>query len=158
MVLEISATPYIFTFKLWDWGRIGLDGLPRPIHIEHGKNNIQWDRNTEWVHRELVNRTETVHREDGVLAERTGLHPREFLETVRYTLSRPYTCRCNDSVHVINLVDGKEMTVESPDGSFPPLTVHYAETAILPAAIGEYRLCPTAGSPEIKVIDACVRP
>ncbi len=158
VVLEISATPYIFTFKLWDWGRIGLDGLPRPIHIEHGKNNIQWDRNTEWVHRELVNRTETVHREEGVLAERTGLHPREFLETVRYTLSKPYTCRCNDSVHVINLVEGKEMTVESPDGSFPPLTVHYAETAILPAAIGEYRLCPTAGSPEIKVIDACVRP
>ena len=158
VVLEISATPDIFTFKLWDWGRIGLDGLPRPIHIEHGKNNIQWDRNTEWVHRELVNRTETVHREDGVLAERTGLHPREFLETVRYTLSKPYTCRCNDSVHVINLVDGKEMTVESPDGSFPPLTVHYAETAILPAAIGEYRLCPAAGSPEIKVIDACVRP
>ena len=77
---------------------------------------------------------------------------------MRYTLSRPYTCRCNDSVHVINLVEGKEMTVESPDGSFPPLTVHYAETAILPAAIGEYRLCPTAGSPEIKVIDACVRP
>ena len=44
MVLEISATPYIFTFKLWDWDRLGLDGRPRPIHIDHGAANIQWDR------------------------------------------------------------------------------------------------------------------
>lgn len=49
MVLEISATPYIFTFKLWDWGRLGLDGRPRPIHLEHGLNNIQWNRTTAWV-------------------------------------------------------------------------------------------------------------
>lgn len=158
VVLEISATPYIFTFKLWDWGRIGLDGLPRPIHINHGKNNIQWERNTEWVNRQLVNRIEPVYQEDGILAERTGLHPREFLETIRYTLSKPYTCQCNDSVHVINLVEGKEMTIESPDESFRPFTVHYAETVILPAAIGVYRLCPTADSPEIKIIDASVRP
>ena len=158
VVLEISATPYIFTFKLWDWGRIGLDGLPRPIHIKHGKNNIQWERNTEWVNRQLVNRIEPVYQEDGVLAERTGLHPREFLETIRYTLSKPYTCQCNDSVHVINLVEGKEMTIESPDESFQPFTVHYAETVVLPAAISEYRLCPKADSPEIKVIDASVRP
>lgn len=46
MVLEISATPYCFTFKLWDWARVGLDGLPRPVHIDHGKENIQWDRTT----------------------------------------------------------------------------------------------------------------
>ena len=55
MVLEISATPYIFTFKLWDWGRMGLDGKPRPINIEHGQAVMNWSRTKDWVKNELIN-------------------------------------------------------------------------------------------------------
>ena len=157
VVLEISATPYIFTFKLWDWGRLGLDGLPRPIHIGHGEKNIQWDRNTEWVADQLVNRMETLREEDGILVERTGLHPREFLETIRYTLTVPYVCDCRDSVHMLNLVEGASMWIDSPDGSFVPFRVHYAETVILPACLGSYRLCPAEDSPKIIVMDAGIR-
>jgi hypothetical protein len=54
MVLEISSTPYIFTFKMWDWGRLGLDGKPRPIHLDHAFANIQWDRDTPWVKENLI--------------------------------------------------------------------------------------------------------
>lgn len=70
MVLEISATPYIFTFKLWDWGRVGLDGIPRPIHIEHGLNNIQWDRDTDWIYRNVVGQQETVEEGEGYQIEK----------------------------------------------------------------------------------------
>ncbi len=89
MVLEISATPYIFTFKLWDWGRLGLDGRPRPIHLEHGLANVQWDRTRPWVERELVNHIEPLGSGDGWREERTGLHEREFIETRRHWFTGP---------------------------------------------------------------------
>ena len=74
MVLEISATPYIFTFKLWDWGRPGLDGRPRPTHLEHGAANIQWNRDTEWVRKNLLHCVEKIGEGRGWMEERTGLH------------------------------------------------------------------------------------
>ncbi len=142
MVLEISATPYIFTFKLWDWGRLGLDGRPRPIHLEHGIANIQWDRTTEWVRRELVNQIEPIAEGKGWREERTGLHGREFIETRRHWFTGPVLHSAEGQVNVLNLVEGNEVVVESPNGKFDPVVVHYAETFIVPAAAGEYRIRP----------------
>ena len=89
MVLEISATPYIFTFKLWTGTAWGLDGKPRPIHLEHGRKNIQFDRDTDFVLRELVGQAQEVARGDGWVEELTGLHEREFLETRRHWFTKP---------------------------------------------------------------------
>ena len=88
MVLEISATPYIFTFKLWDWGRLDLDGRPRPIHLEHGMANIQWERDTEWVRENLINAITIIYRDENRTVERTGLHQREFLDTYRVSTKK----------------------------------------------------------------------
>jgi mannose-6-phosphate isomerase class I len=142
MVLEISATPYIFTFKLWDWGRLGLDGRPRPIHLHHGIANIQWDRMTEWVARELVNQVEVIAHGNEWREERTGLHKREFIETRRHWFTGPVLHDTAGLVNVLNLVEGNEIVVESPAGQFDPVVVHYAETFIVPAAVGKYRVRP----------------
>ena len=115
MVLEISATPSIFTFKLWDWGRLGLDGLPRPINIGHGSKVIQWERQTEFVRHNLINQVEMIAEGDGWREERTGLHENELI-------------------------------VESPTGAFEPFIVHYAETFIIPACVGEYTIRPYGSS------------
>ncbi len=142
MVLEISATPYIFTFKLWDWGRLGLDDKPRPIHIEHGAANIQWDRKTEWVKENLINRFETVCEQDGWREEHTGLHMREFIETRRHWFRGTVLHHTGCGVNVLNLVEGDEVVVESPSGAFEPFVVHYAETWIIPAAVSAYTIRP----------------
>jgi len=146
MVLEISATPYIFTFKLWDWGRLGLDGLPRPVHLEHGEKVIDWQRDTQWVHQHLVNQFEPIAEGNRWREERTGLHEREFIETRRHWFSEPVVHHTSGGVNVLNLVEGGEAIVDSPTGAFEPFTVHYAETFIIPASVGEYRISPSANT------------
>jgi mannose-6-phosphate isomerase class I len=159
MVLEISATPYIFTFKMWDWGRLGLDGRPRPIHLEHGVNNIQWNRNTEWVRKNLVDQIATVASGDGWREERTGLHEREFIETRRHWFTKTVPHNTRGGVNVLNLVEGREVMVESPTAAFEPFIVHYAETFIVPAAVGAYTIRPYGDSmgKECATIKAMVR-
>lgn len=159
MVLEISATPYIFTFKLWDWGRLGLNGRPRPIHIDHGAANIQWDRTTAWVQHNLINRFEPVMSEPGWREERTGLHEREFIETRRHWFTNIVPHDTRGGVNVLNLVEGRDAIVESPSGAFAPFTVHYAETFIIPAAVGAYTIRPGQESEgrECATIKAFVR-
>ena len=154
MVLEISATPYIFTFKLWDWQRLGLDGLPRPINIEHGKQVIQWDRTTDWVKENLVNATYEVKEEgNDCKIEHTGLHELEFIETRRYTINNSSLHKTHGTVNMLNLVDGKSAVIE---GDFEPFIVHYAETFIIPASINEYTIKPY-DCDEVKVLKAYVR-
>ncbi len=155
MVLEISATPYIFTFKLWDWGRLGLDGKPRPINIEHGSHVIQWDRTTDWVKEHLVNPTEMIYTCDAYDIEHTGLHELEFIETRRYTVRESAEIDLCESVSMCNLVEGSAARIESPDNQFEPYEVHYAETFILPANIGRVRIVPVEGA--VKVMRAFVR-
>lgn len=159
MVLEISATPYIFTFKLWDWGRLGLDGLPRPVHLKHGEQVIDWQRDTQWVHQHLVNQFEHIAEGNGWREERTGLHEREFIETRRHWFSEPVVHHTNGGVNVLNLVEGDEAIVDSPTGAFEPFVVHYAETFIIPASVGEYRISPstTAFGQALATIKAWVR-
>ena len=69
----------------------------------------------------------------------------------------PHDTRCG--VNVLNLVEGEEAMVESPDGAFEPFVVHYAETFIVPAAVGPYtiRPCGAAAGGECATMKAFVR-
>ena len=142
MVLEISATPYLFTFKMWDWDRLGLDGTPRPVHLDHAAANIAWDRDTSWTRGNLVDQVEHLRSGRDWVEERTGLHPLQFLEVRRRWFTGPVDHDTNGTVAVLNLVEGAQAVVDSPTGAFAPFVVHYAETFIVPAQVGRYRVSP----------------
>ena len=162
VILEISATPYVFTFKLWDWGRVGLDGIPRPTHVEHGARNILTSRDTELCATRLIDRAADPHQnlssQEGVVEEHTGLNELEFIETRRHWFTRSARLECHDSVNVLNLVEGGSARVESVDRSFEPFPVNYGETFIVPARVGTYRITNTSEADRrIAVIQAYVR-
>ena len=142
LVLEISSTPNLFTFKLWDWQRLGLDGKPRPINVERGKEVIDWKRDTEYVKQHLANHLTKISEGDGWREERTGLHPNEFIETRRHWFTGTVPHNTGGGVNVFNVIEGDELIVESPVNAFEPFIVHYAETFIVPAVVGDYTIRP----------------
>jgi len=64
-----------------------------------------------------------------------------------------------DLAETVNLVEGEEAIVESPRGLFDPFIVHYAETFIVPAALGDFSVRPHGPSEgrECATIKAYVR-
>ncbi len=159
VVLEISATPFNFTFKLWDWGRMGLNGKPRPISLAHGEKVIDWNRTSKWSKDNLVNQVRPLTEGDGWREEKTGLYEGSFIQTHRYWFTKKTSHQTNGIVNVLNLVQGEEVIVESPEGLFEPYIIHYAETFIVPAAVNNYTIRPYGKSEgeECAVVKAYVQ-
>lgn len=106
-----------------------------------------------------VNRFEPLSNGDGWREEGSALQERTLIETRRHWFTNTVAHDTHGGVNVLNLVQGEEAIVESPDGAFEPFIVHRAETFIVPAAVGHYNIRPhgpSAGT-EIATIKAFVR-
>ncbi len=80
--------PIYFYVQIMGLGRLGLDGEPRTIHLSYGLENIQWDRTSRWVERELINRLRPIAQGECWREESTGLHESQFIETRRHWFTR----------------------------------------------------------------------
>lgn len=156
LVLEISATPYIYTFKIYDYLRTDLDGTPRPISHERAFDVIDFRRKTGWVRQNLLSRPRCLAEGEGW--RRLLLTDSDLVfhcaEQVEMTASYADTTEF-DGVHVLCVVEGQGIrVVREADGT--ALELSYAETVIIPGACGSYRLEPL-GDAEVKVVKSYVR-
>jgi len=154
LVLEISATPYIFTFKMYDWLRLGLDGKPRPINIEHAFKNLDFNRKGETVIKELIAKPVVIEKGDDWEIIHLATHQEHFYDVHRLEFDTQVTVKTNDICHILMLVEGTAIKIKNTNGDISDF--HYAETFVIPAAAESYTLV-NAGKGRAKVIKAFVK-
>ncbi len=154
LVLEISATPYIFTFKMYDWQRMDLDGKPRPINIEHAFNNLNFERRGDRVEKELVSKPYIMDKGSDWSVYHLPTHPEHFYDVHRMEFNTSINVENNDACHILMLVEGSSVSVETGDGTLA--TFQYAETFVVPAAAGNYKLV-NEGQGTARVVKAFIK-
>ena len=153
VVLEISATPYLYTLRFYDWLRRDLEGELRPVHVAHAFSNLDPLRSGEAVRRELIPEPRPVREGAGWTELELGRHPDLFFAVHRLDFDETVEEDTAGRFHVLNLVAGEEVEIESEAGAVHGLA--YAETIVIPASVGGYRVRRARGGP-CKVIKAFV--
>jgi mannose-6-phosphate isomerase class I len=153
VVLEISATPYLYTLRFYDWLRQDLDGSLRPVHLRHAFSNLDLRRRGNSVH-ELMPEPSVIRNGSGWRELALGRSPELFFAVHRLDFEDEVADDTDGRFHALNLAAGDEIEVETATGAVHPLS--YAETIVIPAAVGEYRLRRTRSGP-CKVVKAFVR-
>ncbi|HVU10540.1 MAG TPA: class I mannose-6-phosphate isomerase [Phototrophicaceae bacterium] len=153
LVLEISATPYIYTFKIYDWVRKDLNGRMRPLNIDRAWKNLHFERQEDYTREKLIPRPSVLRDGDGWRELLVGDHDNLFYRVQRYEFEQPISAETEGRCHILNVVEGAAVIVETPNGQ--RARYNYAETFIIPAAAGSYRLIPLGGA--CKVVFAFVK-
>lgn len=154
VVLEVSATPYLYSLRFYDWLRRDAQGRQRPVHVAHAFDNLDAGRRGHAVAAELVQPARTVAGSDGWQDELLGALPEMFFEVHRLAVDpgQAAVLTTQGRFCVLNVVAGAGALLRWSGGEHP---LAYAETIMVPAAVGEYTVHAVGDDP-VRLVRAFV--
>ncbi len=122
LILEIQQNSDT-TYRVYDWGRMGLDGKPRQLHLEQSLRAIQWD-SFEPV---PVRAAPT----SGVIAD----CPEFRIRRVVLGEGEHFRVEAGEQPRLVGVVSGSvDATLENADAKRPPRRLERGSNAMLPFA------------------------
>jgi mannose-6-phosphate isomerase class I len=154
VVLEISATPYLYSLRFYDWLRRDARGQQRPVHVDHAFDNLDTRRAGPRVRSELIPQPRPLATGSGWREDLIGSLPTMFFDIHRLEITGGATAHqhTHGRFHVLNVVAGDAVVVHTREGQHP---LHFAETIVVPAAVADYRL-EALGDDPVRVVKAFV--
>ena len=146
-IAEIQQTSDI-TYRIYDYGRMGLDGKPRELHTELAKDAIDFKAYSDY-------RTDYVTREN----ENTPLVECQYFTTSLLDLTQPLTQGLaeRDSFTIVICTEGEgTVTVEGDniDQQYKTVSLRQGETVLVPACVTSMTVTPSGN---IKVLTSYIK-
>ena len=156
VVLEISATPYLYTLRFYDWLRATSTGASvRSTSATPSRTSTRSRRGARVGASSFRSRRERAGRARLERSSLLGRHPELFFAVHRLDFADEVDGRHGRPLPRPQPRRGRaRIEIETATGDVHPLS--YAETIVVPAAVGPYRLRRVRGG-SCKVVKAFVR-
>ncbi|MDD5604050.1 MAG: class I mannose-6-phosphate isomerase, partial [Eubacteriales bacterium] len=139
VILEIgSLTVGSYTFKLYDYLRADMDGIPRPIHTYHGERVLREERRADWVSENIMQQPRIIRQGNGWKENVAGEHELLYFSLRTYEFEKEIESCTDGKFHVLTLVDGEKVRIESLDNPEFCREQEYLDVVVVPANIGRY--------------------
>jgi len=139
VVLEIGSTTIgSYTFKMYDYLRLDLNGTPRPIHSQHGMNVVNTSCRRSAIDGVLRPQPRVVREGPGWREVIVGEHEKIFFSLRRLEFERCIQDDTAGKFNVLVLVEGEEVLVYALDNPEHCYRMKACDMVVVPAALGRY--------------------